>query len=75
MEQIVFTKCRSKKEVELKRQLSDLIILGSAERYSMQDNLMYDSPYFLRGESTRIRIANLIEDLGNALNKNPFPTH
>ncbi len=74
-ERTSFIQCRAQiKEVELQLQLSGLTVLGNAERFSMQDTFMYDSPYHLRGEGTQIRTTKLIEDIENALANIPSST-
>jgi hypothetical protein len=48
---------------------SDFIILGSPEKYRMNDSLMFDTPYHLAKEGVDYRTSLLINDLKAAINK------
>jgi hypothetical protein len=56
-----------KVDAELKKK--DINLLGTPERYSMPDSLMFNSPYHLSKKGVDYRTQLLIEDLKDALTK------
>ncbi|MGK7957402.1 MAG: hypothetical protein AB4063_19440 [Crocosphaera sp.] len=56
--------------IESKLIENDFILLGSAERYKIPNDMMYDTPYHLNKEGVELRTQKLIEDLSKILNKN-----
>lgn len=56
--------------IESKLIENDFILLGSAERYKIPNDMMYDTPYHLNKEGVELRTQKLIEDLSKVLNKN-----
>jgi hypothetical protein len=49
-------------------QKENFVILGSPERYTFPDSLMFDSPYHLTKEGVDLRTKYLIDDIINAQN-------